>query len=236
MTNAERFLDAFARIERRVKRLAGARPTEAFSAVLGQAARANSAVRRYQDDLREFAELRNALVHRRAGGDIIAEPHDSVTAEIEHIAELVTAPPPAMRLFARRVRTIDERAPLTEALAIMRREGFAQIPVQRDGRFQALLTADVLTRWLTASVENGFPDLGAVSVGDVCVYARDAEWDFLPRTASVFDALERFRRPERVGRRLYALLITEHGRANEGLLGIITVADLPRALAAVDGE
>jgi len=236
MTNAERFLDAFARIERRVKRLAGARPTEAFSAVLGQAVRANSAVRRYQDDLREFAELRNALVHRRSGGEIIAEPHDAVTAEIEHIADLVTAPPPAMRLFARRVRTIDEGAPLTEALAIMRRGGFAQIPVERHGRFVALLTADVLTRWIAASTDGDLPDLDSVSVGEVCQYARDAEWDFLPRTASVFDALERFRRPERVGRRLYALLITEHGLPNEGLLGIITVADLPRALAAIEGE
>jgi len=236
MTNAERFLDAFARIERRVKRLAGARPTESFSAVLGQAARANSAVRRYQDDLREFAELRNALVHRRAGGDIIAEPHDRVTAEIEHIADLVTAPPPAMRLFARQVHTIDEGATLTEALAILRREGFAQLPVERDGRFVALLTADVLTRWMAASADGRLPDLDSVSVGEVCAYARDEEWDFLPRRATVFDAIDRFRQPERVGRRLYALLITEHGRPDEGLLGIITVADLPRALAAIDGE
>lgn len=53
----------------------------------------NSLVKRYSEDLLEFAELRNAIVHNKVElTHAIAEPHDSIVDKIETIQEELAHP------------------------------------------------------------------------------------------------------------------------------------------------
>jgi len=73
-------------------------------------------VRRFREDLREFADLRNAIVHDRMHDEVIAEPNSWAVERIGMIANLLTAPPAVIPLFEKRVFTVDEEQSLGEAV------------------------------------------------------------------------------------------------------------------------
>lgn len=57
---------------------------------------------------------------------------------------------------------------------------------------------------------------------------REGNYRFLSRDATLFDAAKAFRvEPDDYGP-IDAALITENGRSEESLLGIVTMADLPK--------
>ena len=71
--NSDRFLAAFSRIEQSLRKMTKSSKQDSFGTLLDRATSAT--IRRFSNDLREFAELRNAIVHERGGGYVIAEPH-----------------------------------------------------------------------------------------------------------------------------------------------------------------
>ncbi|MHB1317843.1 MAG: CBS domain-containing protein, partial [Anaerolineae bacterium] len=81
-TNSGRFLLAFNRIEKRLSEIGAVDEHRSFGEKLKAAARREPIVGHIQDELRELAELRNAIVHtdRMVA---LAEPHPDIVAEIE---------------------------------------------------------------------------------------------------------------------------------------------------------
>src|SRR5699024_11877381 len=78
-------------------------------------------LKRYRDDLLEFAELRNAIVHNRIDTDYaIAEPHLSVVESIEAIEQEITEPKKVYPLFSRKVIIFQESDSLRELLTVIR--------------------------------------------------------------------------------------------------------------------
>ena len=71
--NSDRFLVAFSRIEQSLRKMTKSSKQDSFGTLLDRAT--STTIRRFSNDLREFAELRNAIVHERGGGYVIAEPH-----------------------------------------------------------------------------------------------------------------------------------------------------------------
>ena len=87
MDNAQRFLNAFVRIEKQLKQLAGVTKYTRFYQLVNQVAKTNSTVRKNELELQEYADLRNAIVHQRSGeGRVIAIPVDEVVDNIEELA------------------------------------------------------------------------------------------------------------------------------------------------------
>ena len=73
MDNAQRFLNAFAMIEKQLKQITGVTRYSRFYQLLNQASRSSGLVRKYEMELQEYADLRNAIVHQRSDeGHIIA--------------------------------------------------------------------------------------------------------------------------------------------------------------------
>src|SRR5690606_15434535 len=112
---------------------------DGFRNLVRQAAPRNSAIRRYQRDLEQLAELRNAIVHNGyEDGRPIADPREDTVDLIEHIAATILDPPRVYPLFKANVATISVEDPIKAAIQLMHRAGFAQIPVLQDGLFHAL--------------------------------------------------------------------------------------------------
>lgn len=230
MSNSVRFLDAFNRIDHQLRKLTGNERGVPFGVVVDRVSRVNAAVRRFKDDLKQFAQLRNAIIHETRNGRVIAEPADWAVAEIERIASLLGDPPKVIPLFAKRVVTLGSEDSIATAVQFMLEHSFSQIPIFSGRRFVGLLTTNTIARWLGAQVIAGEQrlDLAGTNIGSVLQYTEEADiYCFLRKEATLFEVLERFQEYERKGKRLEAALITDTGVPSEKLLGIITVWDLP---------
>ena len=92
--NAARFLKSYNNIESRLKILYSARPTQNFTDLVKRCTDLNITVRRYENELVDYGKLRNAIVHRTAGGELfIANPCDEVVDTIESIEKQICDPP-----------------------------------------------------------------------------------------------------------------------------------------------
>lgn len=232
-STAQRFLKAFNMIERELKTRSGADQFIGFADALRRVAESDPAVRRMRDDLREYAELRNAIVHDRLGADRpIAEPHEKTVEKIEHLHQTLVQPPAIIPAFQKDVATtsLDERVGVPARKML---EGdFSQLPVMANGELHGLLTAETIARWLADQLT----DIDLVQEATVEVVLEYTEEQdnhaLLGRSASVFEALDAFDRYSSAGRTLDAILISQNGTRTERLLGIITIYDMPRLIAA----
>lgn len=229
MSNADRFLATFNKIERHLRTMTRSDKGTSFFTLVTQAAKKDAVVRRYDTDLKEFADLRNAIVHERTDAHAIAEPYDHTVNALEGIAATLLDPPRLTR-FQRSVTTLTTADSVASAAGLMFRKSFSQIPIYSGSQFVALLTTNTIARWLGASIDEDVFSLSETPIGAVLEYAEDQDnVYFMGQRATVFDALERFQDSERRGRRgkrLEAILITGDGRPSNKLLGIITVHDL----------
>lgn len=234
MTNSERFLEAFAQIERYLKESAPHQRHRSFYQLVELAGETQPAVKQVEHDIKEYADLRNAIIHERRGGMVIAEPNSYVVEDIERIVELVRAPPTLIPLFETNVAELSESTEIAMALEIIYNKSISQIPIRRGRAIVDLLSTSTIVRWLGASTGDELVDLLTVPISEVLRYSEDREnHAFLRGTATVFEMLDLFHVYEHQGKRLDAILITERGRDDESILGIVTISDLPKALHAV---
>jgi len=226
-SNAERFLNAYARIEQALRKIVAPDRFLKFYELVNCAAKSEPIVKEYRSDLLEFGELRNAIVHNRADGRVIAEPDDDAVAAIERIAAHLTAPPRVLPLFKKKVITVASRDPISKAVMLLYRHSFSQLPVTEGGITVGLLTSNTITRWLGKSLENKvYP--GDTAVAEVLEYAEHGDnFKFVGAAATLFEIRDLFYRYYQQGKRLEAVLITSAGSPAEPLEGIITLRDLP---------
>ncbi len=236
MKNSTRFLNAFVAIEEYLrKRTASIDGHMSFSQMLRAVGKKEKSVRNFEYDLKEFAQLRNAIIHERAGDEIIAEPNDLVVVAIEHAAGMITRPPTVYPLFKRNVITITPKTPLKKALTIMYSSGISKLPIVDNNRCIGVLTSNTITRWLGNCAKNNSVDLEGTPAEALLEFGRKKDrYAFAGRNDDLFSAVALFAEYERKGQRLHALLITENGKDKEKIIGIVTISDLPKAIRATE--
>lgn len=233
-TNSDRFLVAFAQAEEAMKRLLGTSSRDSFRWMVRQAAKRNAVVRGVEDDLLEYADLRNAIVHDRGGGYVIAEPHPATVERLETIVALLFDPPRIDQTMSRPVVTCSAEDPIGEAAERMVDGGFTRLPVYEADALVGLLTAHSLARWIATKLAGPLDTLQEEPVGGVLEYGNGAKhFALVARDRRVTDVVQLFTEATERGRPLEAVLVTATGSATERLLGIVTVQDLPRLYAAV---
>ena len=231
MLNSAAFLTTFSSIEAWLRKQLSADRSVSFYQLVERAAEKNSSVRRYRDDLKEFADLRNAIVHERRDGRVIAEPNDRAVADFERICTALLNPPAVIPRFQRAVRTRHLHEHVGQAVSDMQTGSFSQLPILSDGKVLALLTSETVVRWLASELHNDLFSLSETKIEAVLPHTEDQEhYCFLPRHATLQDALSQFEDFTARGRDLDAVLITQDGKPDQGLLGILTVYDLPEIL------
>ena len=78
MANSDIFLSSFNRIEKWMRDAMGNARNMGFTELVRRLAqRKNAVIKKYEEDLLQLAQLRNAIVHDRIAVDfVIAEPND----------------------------------------------------------------------------------------------------------------------------------------------------------------
>ncbi|MDO6450335.1 CBS domain-containing protein [Oceanobacillus profundus] len=224
--NSDRFLTAFNRIEKGLKALL-IKKEMGFSRAVKVLGKSNALIKQFQDDLLEFAELRNAIVHNKT--DLmytIAEPHDSVVERIEAIEIELLKPRKVDPLFIRKVVCFQETEPLSNVLEVVNKQGITKFPVYSGNVFQGLITHKGIKKWFSKGIENRLTSLLDARLVEVLECEKRDNFRFISKETSVYEAKEIFKEQIGKGNRLEALLITKEGSSSGGLVGIVTNWDI----------
>lgn len=226
--NSDRFLTAFNRIDHRLRDIIGAKDFLPFYRLVDQAKKKDVLVRKYEDDLRSYADLRNAIVHHRTSLEyVIAEPHPDIVEKIEHMDTTLAKPTLVGQMFRKKVYVLQERDSLKYVLKVIRNRKYTQFPVYHKDQFKGLVTTVGITNWLaTTMAENQLPK-HIPTMHDILLHEKNkVNYKFVSRYITIYEAEEIFKQGVERGRRFEALLITEHGKPQEKLIGIITPLDI----------
>ncbi|MEG0258802.1 MAG: CBS domain-containing protein [Lysinibacillus sp.] len=226
--NSDRFLTAFNRIDHTLRDIVGAKDFMPFYRLVDQAKKKDVLVRKYEDDLRSYADLRNAIVHHRTSMEyVIAEPHQNIVEKIEKIDLTLSKPILVGQMFRKRVLVFQEEDSLKHVLKVIRNRKYTQFPVYAENEFKGLITTVGITNWLaTAMAGNQIPKR-IPTLHDILSHEKKrVNYKFISRYITIYEAEEIFKIGVEKGRRFEALLITEHGMSHQKLLGIITPIDI----------
>jgi CBS domain-containing protein len=234
-TLADRFLVAFARVEEALKRSLGTGSKEGFRWLVRQAAKRNAVVAAVEEDLIEFSDLRNAIVHERGGGYVIAEPHLATVERLERIVELIVDPPTVAQVMSRPVAICSPDEPIRAAAKRMVDGDYSRLPVYAERELVGLLTANAIARWIAARLAEPVDAVHDDTVRDVMAFGDAASrFELVSADHRVVDVIALFSAATQEGRRLEAVLVTDTGQPYERPRGIITIQDLPRMYARVE--
>ncbi len=227
MENAVRFLNAYASIERSLNRLLNKNDYVPFKKLVSMAAKNNAVVAKNEEILKEYSDLRNAIVHQRARTEeIIAQPVDSVVENIERIAELLDVDESVITFATKPVTIADETTTVEEAYELLHAVGGEKLPIYAGGQFVGIVTMDQIAGW----------NLGGGSSTEQVrklIGEESPETVFMKRTQSIMEAVLLFDRHMKQTNRAPVILVTETGDMHEEPLGILSTHDLSRILAAL---
>ncbi|NLM97578.1 MAG: CBS domain-containing protein [Halanaerobiaceae bacterium] len=228
MKNSQIFLNSFSEIEEYLQRYTNTIHHDSFTNLVKKASRTNSIIREFKTDLFELKDLRNAIVHERTDGHVIAEPHDSTVELIQKIERLLKKPPGVLPTFKHKVVVLYNHDTVGEAVSIMKKKSYTQIPIlDEEGRYLDLLTTNTIVRWLGSSVNHN-SRLLETCIDEVLKYKESNNVClFISADYTFFDVLEIFDEYRNTPKKLEAIIITEKGTPDEDFLGIITGWDLP---------
>ncbi len=235
MTNAQRFIRAYNKLDAMLRSLYDADARIGFSELVRRCAAKNAVISVNEYKLIDYARLRNAIVHQGVRDEVIAQPHTDVVEELERIAELVASPPAAIEVLPQRpVQTVGGGVKLKEAICSIHRSGYSNLPVIRGGKLIGVLNNRLIVHTLAAAASRGesidnFCE--QTNVSDILDESRHKQYySILPKAASVTDVLNEFNQK----RKLLCVVITQSGHRYEKPLGIITTADIIDLARAID--
>lgn len=200
---------------------------QSFTDIVRRCAEKNAVVRRYEDELAEYARLRNAIVHQSTDGRVVAVPCDEVTREMERIASLLTEPPRIRdALPEKKVVSIEAGISLRQAVLLISRTGHSNLPVYDGRRMVGIVNNRRIIREVGAQLSRGQSVdafLSETPVGDILdesdmfVY-----YKYLSENATLEEVLSAFE----TNKKLIAVVVSERGKMGERIRNIVTPADL----------
>lgn len=223
--NSERFEVAFNRIQDALEKLLGIY-NRGFADLVRIGARRHKIIKKFDDELLQFARLRNAIVHDKTElGYYIAEPHEKVVKRIEQIEALLSKPNPCLSIATKKVIYYFLDDPILKIINEMKHHNYSQFPIYNGGRCVGLLKSRTILKWLANQPES-LVKLDAVSVNDVFVFERKHPMVFVPKSYSIFEIEDVFEEAHANKEMIELAIVTENGKATEKPLGVITPWDL----------
>ncbi|WP_226670861.1 CBS domain-containing protein [Metabacillus litoralis] len=224
---SERFEVAFNNIHHVLKQLNPHEYQDAFMKLLSISSRKHHFIQSFYGDLKQFAKLRNALVHEKLQTDTyIATPNEEIVLQIEKIARQLSAPPKVMKIATKTVVTLQSTHSIEYVIKTMATSSYNQFPIYQDHQFSFLLTEGALTNWLARHIKDGQINLTKSTADELKGYEDEHNVSFVSKNMNILELEDLFEQFFQQKRKLEAVIVTENGSSNERPLGIITPWDL----------
>ncbi|MCF0115504.1 MAG: CBS domain-containing protein [Erysipelotrichaceae bacterium] len=221
MDNAQRFLNAFAGIEKALKAI-NRNSNATFKNLVLEASKKNVLIKKHKENLLEYAELRNALVHQRGkNNEIIAQPAESVVEDIEFIFNKLNEQPSAMMFASSPVHYANSEDTIYQVCEQMVNLNAFKFPVYENGQFLGVITSKMVA---TYGILEKKPNM---KIKEVLAKDKLASAEFIAKDEPLVNIVDLMNQDLQ---RIEALIVTEHGKPHQKPLGIITLSDMPKVL------
>lgn len=225
---AEEFIQLFNQIESFLSLQVGPKKPLPFVQLVDAASIHSAAVRANNGHLKQFAKLRNAIVHdAEYPPHIVAVPSLEALLRFKGIAQEVLEPSPLIPMFATQVRCFSPSDVLTEVLRFMREHDFSQTIVRdSDGRL-SMITVEGITKWLADDLDRYQDSAKKTTLDSVLTVEPPGCFVIMGPDKTIFDAVDAFSNAIHLNAtRLYAIAITENGGDSDDPIGFVTPWDL----------
>ena len=227
--NATEFINSYNKIDAQLRELYGFKPSQPFTDIVRRCAEKNSVIRKYENELTDYARLRNAIVHQSTDGAIIAVPCDEVVQEMQLIERLICTPPTiGETLQEKRIVSIEAELSLRQTVLLIAKTGYSNLPVYRGKRMIGIVNNRRIIRELGEAIQRGentdawlsrTPVEEVLAETDLFVY-----YKYLGKKNTLQDILASFEE----NRKLLAVAVSENGKVGERIVNFVTPADLVR--------
>lgn len=191
-------------------------------------------IKKYQVKLKYFGELRNHIAHGfKLDGKHYAIPSYHALDELRKFKDAIMNPITVWAVFKKQVYSCLTTDSIKEVVQTMRNFNYTHVPVYNEKHeLQWIITHAVLIDSLATQNTISTIDIEKIHIWDLDLSLGSERYEMIPEKASLFSIPAMFdnKKAQEVSfnqKRLWALLITENGDANETLTGIITTLDLP---------
>ena len=227
ISNANRFIAAYNAIDSSLRSIYNLKRSLNFSEVVRKTVILNSVVRKYEDDLIDYGRLRNAIVHKGNSNFVIAEPHEEVVEKMEGIARLIATPPLAYdKISTHEVLCVNASDVLANAIKLMARSGYSNLPVYNDNKLIGVLNGQRLMDIIGSHLlkgENIQKFIDKVTVGDIVEeLGNEHYYCLVDEQITIEQVMNLFE----TNNKLLIVLITREGTEDYPPLGIITKDDI----------
>ncbi|WP_310559852.1 CBS domain-containing protein [Flavobacterium sp.] len=223
------FIENFKLIEKHINKIGNFSEEKSFKSKVSELSK-NSLISRFQEDLYSFSNLRNILSHEpKKNGDYIAKPSDFAVNRIKEIYQLITNPPLVFPKFKFEVLGAQNNDYLNYILNEMNEKSFSQFPVYENGVLIELINTNTISRWLFSKLEENGNIISVESkVSDLITHIEfKHNYKFISKKTNVFEAFNKFKNQiKNEKRNLDVLFITENGKQNEKVEGLVTIEDI----------
>ncbi|RNE49227.1 CBS domain-containing protein [Corynebacterium alimapuense] len=193
----------------------------------------NPIIRNHQESLKILVDLRNVMQHSHVlSGVKLATPRLDAVNAMEEIAEKVQNPPKIHDYMIKDPAVLAPTDSLADAAELVIKEGFSQIPIYDEGKYQALFTTNALARWLSDAVhrEQGHLIEEAVTVSAVLQFGEDYDQPKFVKPGESANKVCDFLSSESLRS---TVLVTVDGTSTGKLQGIVTRFDVPQILRKI---
>lgn len=233
--NAKKFINAYNKIDRSLRVQYNLKRGQSFSDIIRRCTSINSIVRKFEDELVDYARLRNAIIHGSDDNKVIAEPRTSVVNNIEKIADLIDTPPLAINNVCRKdISIVSPTTKVREVVAVMYNMGYSNLPVYDGDNLLGIANGQRILDFIGKLITNGTDiDEFLENTNIIDIIQKDIDVKYyavVDTNLTIEDALNMFYN----NRKLLAILITKNGSYSDNPIGIITVSDIIDLNAILD--
>jgi len=186
--------------------------------------------KRYFDMLRKASDIRNIIAHNN---DLVV-PNEVFVREFEELVSRITKPKTLRDVMTpfQKLKTLRLTDRLSDGIELFKQYGFASIPIVENKHLIGFLTEKTMFDFLTVSDQIIDKQMRIHTLLDVINLDKEprAYFQFVSKDLTVDDGYVYFLDDFKKKHELILLLVTEHGRKDERLLGIVALRDLKNEL------
>lgn len=231
MTRAEEYRIEFNKLETMLKKRANARSEESISSVVSSLVNIHKdrVVRQFERDIRQFIELRNAIIHQSTDR-AIAEPYEETVTALRQLVVNIEQPKTAWDIATTELIKVELDDNLSEVVRQMAQMHITSLPIVEDKRVIGFVSESTVVKIVDKAFEHGGALIDEAKIKDVAYdkpYGDDSDvYAYVTRKLTVYEIEDMFNNAIKKGQRLLAVLVSDKGDASATPLGIITAWDL----------
>ncbi|MBR2756021.1 MAG: CBS domain-containing protein [Lachnospiraceae bacterium] len=231
MTKTDQFLDLYKKLENAANTHYHIRGSGSAIAKL-QRRQEFSNIHQELDYIRD---VRNLLTHRPRIGEFYAvEPTDAMLSLLEKLIDRLEHPLSAIRIAVplEEVLSASLDSPVLDSLEKMYKRAFSHMPILEDGKVVGVFSGSSLMNCVLYKHIMFSGDLKFRDIKDTFTFDQHPSetFRFVSRDTLVSDISDMFDETLQQEERIGMIFVTENGKSDEELLGIITAWDVAAAI------